>query len=111
MKRLLIICALMGARVSHGQTISVMAGQVAELKVFEHTLGKGYQLMTAGLDSIGGITDDEYQLHLAYFQSLGVIKPNLDEDAVVVALRNLQAALVQRLNERLAYWKSQQTIQ
>jgi hypothetical protein len=86
MKRLLLIGALRGAGTltAHSQTIEAMTAQLIELKLFEHSTAVGYQLMTSGLDSIGQITDNEYQLHQDHFNSLDLINPNLGADPAII---------------------------
>ena len=109
MKRILIFCALLGAGglACHAQTLEVMAEQLAELQTLQQSTTKGYQIMGDGLDSIGQITNGEYQLHQAYFASLSTVSPAVSNDAQLTALRNLQTQLVQQINAAIAYWKQQ----
>ena len=112
MKLFFLISALLGAGAltAHAQTITVMAEQLAELKLFEKTATVGYELMTTGLDSIGQINDKEYQLHADYFRSLDAVKPVLDNDPLLVALRGFQSALIQQLQMRIDYWHNQKNV-
>ena len=109
MKRILIFCALWGAGglACHAQTLEVMAEQLAALQTLQQSTTQGYQIIGSGLDSIGQITDGEYQLHQVYFAALGEVSPAVKNDAQLTALRNLQAQLVQQINAAIAYWKQQ----
>jgi hypothetical protein len=92
MKKIFLIGALVGGWTLHArsQTITAMAEQLVELKLLEHDTQDGYQVMATGVDSIGEITDAEYQLHLNYFGSLDSISPNLGVDpSIIVELNNL----------------------
>ena len=112
MQRILIICALLvdGILTSHAQTLEVMAEQLAALQTLRQTTTQGYSIVTMGVHNIGQITNDEFQMHGAYFSSLGAINPSLTADPKVTALRNLQKALMQQINARLSYWQQQQNI-
>ena len=112
MKRIFLISAIAGAGTlaASGQTVTAMAEQLVELKLFEQTTGAGYQLMGTGLDSIGLITDNEYQLHSEHFASLGGIKASFNNDPVLTALREMQAMLIEQLQKRVDWWRQQQTI-
>ncbi|HXD77597.1 MAG TPA: hypothetical protein VN616_07300 [Puia sp.] len=120
MKRIPLTGVLTGALVAlfmavqpctaRGQTVAAMAEQLVQLKLLEQTTADGYRLMTGGLDSIGGITGNEYRLHADYFTSLAVIKPALNNGAVLVTLRALQANLTQQLEARLSWWRQQEPI-
>lgn len=109
MKRLLLISVLCGAwpLLSPAQTISVMTEQLAELEIFRQTTAQGYQIETSGVDSIGQITNDEFQLHQAWYGSLGAINPSFDTDVELAALRNLQSYLVQRIQTDIDHWRQQ----
>lgn len=109
MKRLLLISALCGAwpLLSPAQTITVMTEQLAELEIFRQTTAQGYQIETTGVDSIGQITNDEFQQHQAWYASLGAVNPSFNNDAKLAALRNLQSYLMQRIQADLTYWQQQ----
>jgi hypothetical protein len=109
MRRLLLISALCGAwpLLSPAQTITVMTEQLAELEVFRQTTAQGYQIETTGVDSIGQITNDEFQLHQTYYGSLAAINPSFNNDARLTALRNLQSYLVQQIQADIGYWQKQ----
>jgi hypothetical protein len=91
----------------HAQTLEVMAEQLAALRTLQQSTTQGYQIMDSGLDSIGQITNGEYQLHQTYFGSLAAVSPAVTNDAQLTVLRNLQTQLVQQINSALAYWRQQ----
>ena len=97
MKWILFICVLMGAEQMNAQTLTVMAEQLAELKLLERTTADGYQVMGSGVDSIGQITDAEYQLHSNYFGSLDGINPNLGVDPSIIDELNNLALQIKKL--------------
>lgn len=109
MKRLLLLSTLCGVwpLLSPAQAITVMTEQLAELEIFRQTTAQGYQIETTGVDSIGQITNDEFQLHQAYYGSLAAINPSFTSDAEVAALRNLQSYLVQQFRADMGYWQQQ----
>jgi hypothetical protein len=113
MKQIILICALCGAvsLATHAQTITVLTEQLAALQELRHTVEQGYRLVTGGLQTIGQITNGEFQLHQAYFGSLSGVNPALDNDPKLTALRNLQATLVQQINAALDYWRKQSSLQ
>jgi hypothetical protein len=91
MKRLLFIGALSGAgaRQAHSQTIAAMTEQLVELNLFKRSTMNGYHVLSSGLDSIGTINDQEYLLHVNYFQSLDALNPSLGVDAEKVKRLNI----------------------
>ncbi len=113
MKQLLLICTICGAGFlpTHAQTIAVLTEQLAALKALGQTVQKGYGIVSTGLQTIGQITNGEFQLHSAYFGSLSAVRPAVSNDQKLVALRNLQAELVQQINAALDYWRQQSSIQ
>ena len=62
MKWIILVFAVLVVKVSDAQTLKVMAEQLAELKLLEHTTAVGYEVMTAGVDTIGVITGGELKL-------------------------------------------------
>ena len=112
MKKYLVLvialCAGFGA--VQGQTVTVMAEQLAELQVLRQTIGQGYRIMSSGLDTIGAIVGQEFGLHQTYFASLASVKPALEEDPELAELQQLQASLVQRINAALDFWRRQQSL-
>jgi len=110
MKRLLLLSMLICGvwpLLSRAQTITVMTEQLAELEIFRLTTAQCYQIETTGVDSIGQITNDEFQLHQAYYGSLGSINPSFIKDEELTALRNLQSYLLQRIQADIDHWRQQ----
>jgi hypothetical protein len=112
MKRLLLFVALCGGWALHGhaQGLGTWIEQLAALRTLEQTVQTGYRTATNGLGTIGGIQNDEYQLHSAYYQSLATVNPAIANDPTTAELRDLLAGLIQALNARLAYWRKQEPI-
>ena len=90
---MLVIGMVIVGRCAKSQTIPAMVEQLAELKLLEHTTGRGYQIMTTGVNSIGSSVGAEYQLHQTYFHSLDIINPQI--------YPNDQISLTTRVPERL----------
>ena len=99
MKKIFLIGAFWGAGAlaAHSQAIATMTEQLIELKLYEQTTANGYQLMGSGVDSIGQITDAEYQLHSNYFGSLASINPNLGVDPSIIDELNNLALQIKKL--------------
>jgi hypothetical protein len=100
------MCALWGAGTftADSQTIEAMTAQLIELKLFERSTADGYQLMTSGVDSIGQITENEYQFHQNYFGSLDELNPNLGVDpATIKKLNDLVLEIKNLLYEQTSY--------
>jgi hypothetical protein len=93
------MCALWGAGTftADSQTIEAMTAQLIELKLFERSTADGYQLMTSGVDSIGQITENEYQFHQNYFGSLDLVNPSLGVDASIIDQLNNLALQIKKL--------------
>jgi len=77
MKWMLVIGMVTIGWGAKSQTIGGMVTQLAKLKLLEHTTGRGYQIMTTGVDSIGSSMGAEYRLHRTYFHSLDIINPQI----------------------------------
>jgi hypothetical protein len=99
MKKIFLIGALVGGWTLHArsQTITAMTEQLVQLKLLEQDTQDGYQVMTTGVDSIGQITNTEYQLHLSYFGSLDEINPNLGVDPSIIDELNILALQIKQL--------------
>lgn len=114
MKQLLLtglLCAA-GWLPTHAQSLNAeLTAQITALQTLEHTVQQGYRLVTNGLQTIGGISEDEYQLHSGYFGSLSTVKPVLSADPTVVALQAAQQSLIRQLQAALDYWRKQPSIQ
>jgi hypothetical protein len=113
MKYVILIWVLWvaGCLGTHAQTITVLTEQLIALQELQHTVQQGYRLVTGGLQTIGQITNSEFQLHSAYFGSLSEVNPVLDNDPKLTALRNLQSTLIQQINAALDYWRKQPSLQ
>lgn len=112
MKRLLISGALCAgwALNAHTQGLSTWIEQLAALQTLEQTVKQGYAAVTNGLQTIGNIRADEYQLHQAYYGSLATVNPAVVDDPRTLELTNLLQQLVERLNAELNYWRSRPPI-
>ena len=113
MKQFLIICVLCdaGALASHAQTLETMAEQLVALQALQNSTTQGYSLMTEGLDSIGRITDDEFQMHQTYFSSQAAIDPALTQEQILSALVDLLGLQIRQIKTKLTYWEQQQNNQ
>lgn len=109
MTRLFLISALCGALAlrGHAQPITAWIEQVAALQTLQFTVQQGYATVTGGLQIIGDIRYTEFRLHDSYFSSLDSIKPVIDDDPWVQALRSRLAALIAQIRAALDYWQRQ----
>ena len=98
------------AVVGHSQGLGVWIEQLAALRCLEQTVKTGYQTVTKGLQTIGDIQGDEYQLHSTYYTSLGTVNPAVAKDPKTAELRSLLNGLIQQLNVQLNYWRKQEPI-
>lgn len=111
MKKIILFGALLGgARSSPAQDVTTWLEQLAALNTLQHTVEQGYQSVTTGLQTIGDIKNDEYQLHEAYYGSQATVSPVVINDPDATALRNRLNELIQRLQTELAWWRKQQSI-
>lgn len=53
--------------------IKYLVAQVAALETFEKTMAKGYSQAEAGIDTFVVITNGEFHLHQAHFQSMTIV--------------------------------------
>lgn len=102
---LLCVCL---PRASHAQGVTTWVEQLAALQTLEQTVQQGYSTVKNGLDNIGTIRYDEYQLHSEYYGSLATVNPTVLNDPKTEELVRLLNQLVQRLQASLAYWQLQQ---
>ena len=112
MKRFLFsgaLCAGCGLA-CHAQGLSTWIEQLTALQALEQTVKQGYATVTHGLQNIGDIRTDEYQLHQVYYGSLETVNPAVADDPKTVELTKLLQQLVQRLNAELDYWHNQTPI-
>jgi hypothetical protein len=71
-----------------------MATQIALLQVQLETLKKGYQIVSAGLNTVENIRSGDFNLHRDFFSSLKNVKPSIANSAKVVDIVAFQSALV-----------------
>jgi hypothetical protein len=109
MTRIILICGLwIGlAMQGHAQSISTWIEQLAALQTLHNTIRQGYAIVTGGVQTIGGIRQQEYQLHDGYFTSLDTVKPAVREDPRTGDLRGRIVLLIAQLQTALDYWKQQ----
>ena len=69
------------------QGVATWVEQLAALRTLEQTVQQGYQTVKNGLDHIGVLRYEEYQLHSAYYGSLETVNPVFMTDPVVIELR------------------------
>ena len=112
MKRILISAALCAGwgLACPAQGLSTWIEQLAALQALEQTVKQGYTTVTHGLQTIGDIRSDEYQLHQGYYGSLETVSPAVADDPKTLELTKLLEQLVQRLNAELDYWRAQTPI-
>jgi hypothetical protein len=89
MKWIFLFCLLNAVHGAQAQTVTVMAEQLVELKLLEHSTTIGYRIMSAGVDSIGNIQGREYRMHQTYFHSLDVINPALYANSSIKQNENI----------------------
>src|ERR1700761_5045376 len=70
--------------------------QIAELQIWLDELNKGCGIAGNGLGSINSSKQGEYDLHGAYYASLGAINPAVGQLGKVAEMVELQAAIVKR---------------
>jgi len=109
MKRFFLVCTLCGelALCGHAQSLSAWIEQLAALQTLQHTIRQDYQTMTGGLQNIGVIRNQEYQLHRAYFGSLDTVSVAVGNDPLLAELRSRLTALIQQVQTSLQYWQRQ----
>ena len=79
--------------------------QIAELEVWLQELKKGYSITDAGIGSINGSKQGEYDLHGAYYSSLLVINPAVGQLGEVAEIVELQAAIIKRFTDALSGYR------
>ena len=109
MIRLFLISALCGglALRGHTQSISTWIEELAALQTLQRTIQDGYRIVTGGIQTIGTIRWREYQLHNGYVDGLDSVRPAIDYDPKVQALRNRLDALERQIRSALDYWQHQ----
>lgn len=81
------------------------AEQVAAFQAYLGELQKGYQISDAGLGSISGSKQGEFDVHSGYYASLGAINPALGKLGEITEIISLQAAIIQRFSNALARYR------
>lgn len=109
MIRFLFISAFCGglALQGHSQPITVWIEQLAALQTLHNTVQQGYAAITGGLQIVGDTRYKEFQLHESYFAGFDTVKPVIDDDPRVQALRVRLDSLVVQLRSALDYWQGQ----
>ncbi|HLZ86411.1 MAG TPA: hypothetical protein VKQ52_04175 [Puia sp.] len=109
MIRLFLISALLGGLAfrGHAQPLTEWIGQLAALQTLQQTVEQGYATVAGGLQTIGDLRYGEYRLHAGWFGSLDTVKPVIDEDPRVQALRSRLATMITQLRTALDYWQRQ----
>jgi hypothetical protein len=72
--------------------------QIAELQVYIGYAQKGYNIAKEGLNTIGGYTRGEFNLHTDYLNSLKSVNPEIRRYAKVADIIALQVKIVQNYN-------------
>jgi hypothetical protein len=80
--------------------------QIAELEVWLQELKKGYSITDAGIGSINGSKQGEYDLHGAYYSSLLAINPDVGQLGEVAEIVELQAAIIKRFTDALSGYRA-----
>jgi hypothetical protein len=118
MKSILIGClALLMMVPGHAQTfaewfqqnstrLKYYGQQIAELEVWLQELKKGYSITDAGIGSINGSKQGEYDLHGAYYSSLMAINPAVGQLGEVAEIVELQAAIIKRFTDALSGYRA-----
>jgi hypothetical protein len=109
MTRIILICALcsgISIRLP-AQPLSAWIEQLAALRTLQNTLRQGYATITGGLQAIGDVRGEEYQLHQGYFTSLDGVKPVVLDDPRTENLHARLVTLMSQLQAALDYWQRQ----
>jgi hypothetical protein len=109
MTRVLLICALCGGLAISlpAQPLSAWIEQLAALRTLQNTLRQGYATVSSGLQTIGDVRGQEFQLHHGYFTSLDGVKPVVLDDPRTEDLRARLVTLMSQLQAALDYWQRQ----
>jgi hypothetical protein len=109
MTRVILICALCGGLAIRvpAQPLSAWIEQLAALRTLQNTLRQGYATVSGGLQTIGDVRGQEYQLHQGYFTSLEGVKPVVLDDPRTENLRARLVTLMSQLQAALDDWQRQ----
>lgn len=69
--------------------------QIAALQVYIGYAQKGYQIAKDGLNTIGGFTRGEFDLHSDYFNSLKIVNPEIRRYTRIAEIIAMQVKIVQ----------------
>ena len=72
--------------------------QIAALKVYIGYAKKGYKIAKEGLNTIGGFTKGEFNLHTDYLNSLKSVNPEVRRYVKVAEIIALQVKIIQNYN-------------
>lgn len=72
--------------------------QIAALQVYISHAKKGYNIAKEGLNTIGGFTRGEFNLHTDFFNSLNSVNPEIRRYVKVADIIALQVKIVQNYN-------------
>lgn len=72
--------------------------QIAALQVYIGYAKKGYKIAKEGLNTIGGFTRGEFNLHTDYFNSLKTVNPEIKRYIKIADITRLQIKIVQNYN-------------
>jgi hypothetical protein len=72
--------------------------QIAALQVYIGYAQKGYKIAKEGLNTIGGFTRGEFNLHTDYFNSLKSVNPEVRRYVKVAEIIALQVKIIQNYN-------------
>lgn len=72
--------------------------QIAALQVYIGYAKKGYKIAKEGLNTIGGFTRGEFNLHTDYFNSLKSVNPEVRRYVKVAEIIALQVKIIQNYN-------------
>lgn len=72
--------------------------QIAALQIYIGYAKKGYKIAKEGLNTIGGFTKGEFNLHTDYFNSLKSVNPEIRRYVKVAEIIALQVKIIQNYN-------------
>ena len=75
--------------------IKYMLNQIAALQAYIGYAEKGYSIAQKGLTFIGDLKKGEFDLHSAFFSSLGTVSPSISKYAKVADIISYQLSIVQ----------------
>jgi len=80
--------------------------QIAALQVYIEYAQKGYRIAKEGLNTIGGFTRGEFNLHTDYFNSLKNVNPEVKRYVKIAEIISLQIQIVQNRNRTIRQFKN-----